>query len=416
MANTHWTILADNESDREQLFETLLRSHELPKALEGFKGLKGGLLSQSEIDRYIEEEERHDLKVLTKCRKQRLKTLSSGERKKALLEYLLSQDNEFLILDNPLDNLDGTSREALQRLLKKLAHQIPLIQLITRKADKLSFPCKWALLHQNELRIISDPTDMELETRIVHHKGAVPGPLNPILLASDSLVLFNKVNVDYGNKPVLHQITWELKPGEFWQLTGSNGSGKTTLLSLITGENPKAYGQDITLFGKRKGSGESVWEIKEKLGYFTPAMIDRFRGYHSLENMLISGLHDSIGLYVQPTKVEQDLALNWLKYLGLKDRSKRYFHELSLGQQRLIMCVRAMIKHPPLLILDEPTAGLDDSSAALVVDLVNQMALTSQSCIVFVSHRQEPGLNPQFTYSLRPGTHGSTGGVIDESL
>jgi molybdate transport system ATP-binding protein len=413
MANIHWTILADNESDREQLFERLLHGDDLPKAFEGFRDLKGGLLSQSQIDRYIEEEERHDLKVLTKGRKQHLNTLSSGERKKALLDYLLSQHNDFLILDNPLDNLDMTSRKGIQKLLTQLATEIKLIQVITRKADKLSFPCKWAVLHQNELKVIGDPADIEQESGTVHHKGTVPAPLNPIQCSSDSLVRFNKVNISYGTKPVLHQITWELKAGQFWQLSGPNGSGKTTILSLITGENPKAYGQDITLFGKKKGSGESVWDIKENLGYFTPAMVDRFRGYHSLENMLISGLHDSIGLYVQPTKAEQDLALQWLQYLEIQDMLKRYFHELSLGQQRLIMCVRAMIKHPPLLILDEPTAGLDDKSAALVVDLVNQMALNSNSCIVFVSHRKEPGLTPQFTYSLTPGTQGSTGKVLN---
>ena len=70
-----------------------------------------------------------------------------------------------------------------------------------------------------------------------------------------------------------------------------------------------------------------------------------------------------------------------------------------------------MIKHPPLLILDEPTTGLDDHSAALVIDLVNRMAAASQCCIVFVSHRKEVGLHPQYTLVLKPGTSGSTGTI-----
>ena len=415
MARIHWTIFADNESDREQLFERLLMGFDLPNDFDYLKDLKGGLLSPYEIDRYIEEEERHDLKLLTAGSHRHLNTLSSGERKKALLEYLLTQNNEFLVLDNPLDNLDSASREVLRALLAKLSSEISLIQVITRKADQFSFPCNWAVLHQNELKVIEDPAFKLKEAKPTRFENEIPGPLNPILQVPEPLVLFNKVNISYGDKPVLHQISWELNSSQFWQLSGPNGSGKTTMLSLITGENPKAYGQDIVLFGKKKGSGESVWDIKENLGYFTPAMVDRFRGYHSLENMLISGLHDSIGLYVQPTKAEQQLANNWLQFLGMDDMAKRYFHELSLGQQRLIMCVRAMIKHPPLLILDEPTAGLDDNSAALVVGLVNQMALSSDSCIVFVSHRKEPGLTPQFTYSLYPGDQGSTGKITADS-
>lgn len=178
---------------------------------------------------------------------------------------------------------------------------------------------------------------------------------------------------------------------------------------MITGDNPKAYGQELFLFGRKKGSGESIWEIKKNIGYFTPAMVDRFRGYHSLENMLISGILDSIGLYVIPNEAQVRLAGQWLDLIGMGDSKDRYFHELNLGQQRLIMCVRAMIKHPLLLILDEPTAGLDDASASLIVELVNKMARESDCTVIFVSHRKEPGLDPQWVYELSMQEGGSTG-------
>ena len=412
MAIIHRTIFADNESDKEGLFKQLLEARDLPLGFEGLQGLNGGLLSPSEIDRYIEEEERHDLKILTEDKKQHLQTMSSGERKKALLNYLLKQQLDYLILDNPLDNLDVASRAVLLRILEKLAKKVSLIQLVNRKEDKLPFKSTYYTLRNNQLLQLDELKTASIPTGTTSvFKHAVPLPLESITLKTSKLVSFNRVSISYGNKAVLNEISWNLKPGEYWQLSGPNGSGKTTLLSLITGENPKAYGQDITLFGKRKGSGESVWEIKEKLGYFTPAMTDRFRGYHSLENMLISGLHDSIGLYVEPSPAEQRLAQEWIAFLGMESLGKRYFHELSPGQQRLIMCVRAMIKHPPLLILDEPTTGLDDHSAAMVVDLVNRMAEASKCCIVFVSHRNEPGLNPQYNLVLKPGSAGSEGTI-----
>ncbi|MBO6828651.1 MAG: ATP-binding cassette domain-containing protein, partial [Muricauda sp.] len=190
---------------------------------------------------------------------------------------------------------------------------------------------------------------------------------------------------------------------------GPNGSGKSTLLSMITGDSHKGYGQDLTIFGQKKGSGESIWDLKQKIGYYTPAITDKFRGYHSLEHMIISGLHDSIGLYVQPTDSEIKLARQWLQLLQLEERKKEHFRDLSDGDKRLVMMARAMVKHPPLLILDEPTAGLDDASASLFVALVNKIAKESETAIVFVSHRKEPQLEPTFIYELYLGEKGSKG-------
>ena len=221
------------------------------------------------------------------------------------------------------------------------------------------------------------------------------------------------VSVAYGDKTVLKDISWEVKPGEFWELSGPNGSGKTTILSMITGDNPKAFGQDIEIMGYRKGSGESVWDIKKHIGYFSPAITYRFRGNHSAINMLISGLYDSIGLYVKPSETAQLLALNWLEVLDMRAKAKLNFRDLTEGERRLVMCARAMIKHPPLLILDEPTSSLDDNSARLVVNLVNKMAAESNTAIIFVSHRREPDLEAPNNFKLEMTAAGSFGIVID---
>ncbi|MEC8831741.1 MAG: ATP-binding cassette domain-containing protein, partial [Bacteroidota bacterium] len=237
----------------------------------------------------------------------------------------------------------------------------------------------------------------------------IPPPLSPVDVNLEELVSFKKVSVSFDGRQVLNQIDWTIKKGEFWQLIGPNGSGKSTLLSMITGDSHKGYGEDLTIFGQKKGSGESVWDLKQKIGYYTPAITNKFRGYHSLENMIISGIHDSIGLYVQPTDSEKQLAGEWLHLLDLKDRKNDHFRDLSVGDKRLVMMARAMVKHPPLLILDEPTAGLDDSSAYLFVALVNKIAQESDSAIVFVSHRKEPQLNPEQIFELHPTKNGSTG-------
>lgn len=408
MAKEHKAVFIDNQSNKQGFIQHLL-SINPPKGFEVLKDRRGGLFSKLALDHFIEEEVRHDRKLLTKNTSQSLQSMSSGERKKAMLQFLLNTKPHFLILDNPFDNLDTDSQEDLKRSLKEISRDVILIQLVSRSKDLLSF--------------ISDHYELKGDTLLKHEaflrggisriretfKNSIPKLLSQTQYEGEYLIQLNQVSVRYGDKPILQNINWNIGPGEFWQLKGKNGSGKSTLLSLITGDNPKAYGQELYLFGQRKGSGESVWDIKKNIGYFTPAMIDRFTGYHSLENMLISGLMDSIGLYIKPTEVQIRLAQKWLEVLDMAHLKTNYFHELSMGQQRLLMCARAMIKQPLILILDEPTASLDDKNAELFVALVNKIAEESNSAIIFVSHRDEPGLLPQFLYALEMSSEGSRG-------
>ena len=383
----------------------------MPDEFSRLVGKKGALFSSIELSRYIEEEERHDHKLLTAHTTQSLRSMSSGERKKALLSYLVASRPDFLLLDNPFDNLDRGSQESLREMLHKLARTTCLILVISRKDDLIPEITNYAILKGNELLMLPQLEQPEKyrQGAARYFSGRLPAPPEPVSFRADPFIEFRNVSVAFDGKPVLKQINWKIRPNEYWELKGKNGSGKTTLLSMITGDNPKGYGQELYIFGNRKGSGESVWDIKKHIGYFSPAMIDRFRGYHSLENMLISGLTDSIGLYVLPTEAQIRMAREWLKLLGLETYAASYFHDLGLGMQRLVMCGRAMIKHPPLLILDEPTAGLDDESAVLFVSLVNKIARESESSIIFVSHRQEAGLEPDAVYELEMTPEGSVG-------
>ena len=405
MSKEHRAVFINNQSNKQGFIEQLLHDPTLA-GFEHLKGLQGALFSKLALDQFIEEEVRHDRKLLTKNSSQTLQSMSSGERKKALLKYLLRLAPDFLILDNPFDNLDTASKEVLKKTLGEKASDVVLVQLISRKKDLLPF-IKGSYKLMGDL--IFKLEEKEVVNAPIPFEAVIPDPLEEMIHNNKYLVELKKVSVAYGAIPILQDIDWKIGCNEFWQLKGKNGSGKTTLLSMITGDNPKGYGQEIYLFGKLKGSGESIWDIKKKIGYFTPAMIDRFKGYHSLENMLISGLMDSIGLYIQPTEIQIKLAGEWLKLINMWGIKGSYFHDLSMGQQRLIMCVRAMIKHPLLLILDEPTAGLDDESAALFVALVNKIARESRTTIIFVSHREEPGLQANLIYELVFDERGSLG-------
>ncbi|MFD2585971.1 ABC transporter ATP-binding protein [Croceitalea marina] len=409
----HYTILIDSTSQTDTFLNLLLNDKLLPDFSE-LAGKTGALFSSSQIAHYLDKEEKHGIKLITKNTSQSLITMSSGERKKALLNYTLESSPDYLIVVNPFDNLDYHYQKELKGKLLTLAADLPIIQIINRVEDFLPLAANYAKLEGDKLIHFDSKTHLfseTIKTKSTFSKLNIPRPLNAKLFTGNNLVRLRSVSVSFNDKPVLSNISWQIHSGDFWQLKGPNGSGKSTLLAMITGDSQKGYGQELYLFGTKKGSGESVWDIKKNIGYFTPAMTDKFRGYHTLENMLISGLHDSIGLYVKPTEIEKRLASDWLELLQLSAKKTQYFHQLSTTEKRMLLTARAMIKHPPLLLLDEPTSGLDDSSALLFVSLVNKIANDSTTAIVYVSHREEKGLDPKKVFELIPIKNGSTGKI-----
>tara|TARA_R110002050_G_scaffold79691_5_gene170332 strand:- start:2428 stop:3675 length:1248 start_codon:yes stop_codon:yes gene_type:complete len=410
----HWAVFINNDSHKEQ-FITNVMEGPLPAGFEILEDLGGALFSKITLNQFIDEEERHGIQIINKNSTQLLKTMSSGEQKKALLKYIFNLKPDFIVLDNPFDNLDKDAQKDLKASLEHISKSTYIIQLISRKADLLPF-----ITHE---MILEGATIKQLPGRpkqAAHKKtststsftGTIPKPFAPTDYKESILIDCKDISVTYGDKKVLDRINWTIKKGEFWQLIGPNGSGKSTLLSMITGDNHKGYGQQLYLFGQRKGTGESVWDIKKRIGYYTPAMTDKFSGLHSCLNMIISGMNDSVGLYLRATENQKALAKEWLQILDMWHLRDVLFADLSAGQQRMVMTARAMIKHPPLLILDEPTAGLDDESAQLFISLVNKIDKESKSAIIFVSHRKEPGLEPQYNYELQISPQGSHGKTI----
>ncbi len=408
--NEHWAVFIDNSSNI-RAFTQALFSKSPPKTFESLANLKGALFSKLTLLKFLDEESRHGHSGLSFKGKQSLQSMSSGEQKRALLDHLLQMKPDYLVLDNPFDNLDRQFQEEFKKQLEQIAKDLSIIQIISRKNDLLPFITHYAKLEGQTIEERPTLASLPPSAMTTPFKGNIPPPLAPSPYGDDILIQLIDVHVSYNDKAILKNINWNIGRGEFWELSGPNGSGKTTILSMITGENPKGYGQELYLFGHKKGSGESIWDIKKNIGYFTPAMTDKFTGYHTLEHMIISGILDSIGLYVRPTEAQLRLAKEWLLLINMWHLKDTLFHDLTMGQKRLVMTIRAMIKHPLLLILDEPTAGLDDESAELLVSLVNKIAKESMSTIIFVSHREEPVLNPQYRFVLKKGITGSTGTI-----
>jgi molybdate transport system ATP-binding protein len=197
------------------------------------------------------------------------------------------------------------------------------------------------------------------------------------------------VDVQYGGKKILDGINWEIGKGACWALTGQNGAGKSTLLSLITADHPQAYANDIFLFDRKRGSGESIWEIKQKIGYLSPELQLYFDPMATVYSAVASGLFDTIGLFRTLNTEQEKYVWEWLEYLDVTNFASRLLKSLPAGLQRMILLGRAMFKRPPLLILDEPCQGLDAEQTAFTISLIDQYCRRFGAGLIFVSHYKE---------------------------
>ena len=403
----HRNILLTDTVNKSQFIHNLLSGNNTGE-LAVYNNFKGILFSDITIQQFIEKEEQYDIcEAAPAALNRKLRTLSAGEQKKEFLKYCLNQNPDYIILDNPFDHLDQASRKILLDSLEQLSTSLGFIQLVNRAKDMLPFI-------ENKAQITDDsfvvkPIDTPVSNTKKIHTNSIPKSLHSYKGNDNILVKMDGVSVSYNERPIVNSIFWTISQGEFWQLVGPNGSGKSTILSMITGENPKGFGQELYLFGRKKGSGESVWDIKKNIGIFSTSMTHLFKRTQSLEQMMLSGFYDSIGLYTQPTSLQKQIAAQWLEVVGMSHLKKKSFRNLSLGQQRVILIVRAVIKHPPLIILDEPIEGLDDKNSTLVIDLINLLIQDTNRTLIYVSHRIEPALKPTSIFELIPSEKGSIG-------
>jgi molybdate transport system ATP-binding protein len=328
--------------------------------------------------------------------------LSTGETRKLMLIRALACKPDLLVVDEPFEGLDLASTQLLAELLQKLAASTQIIMVLNRVDEIPAFITHMAYMEHGKLlhRVaVNDPIASADLQQLLHLKttnlSIPPAPSEhrpPTLNPEQPLVRLRKASIVYDEKTVFTDLDWTIQPNEHWQVTGPNGSGKTCLLNLITGDHPQCYSNDIFVFGMQRGSGESIWQIKRYIGYVSSALQWEYRVSINVRNVIISGFYDSIGLYQKYTDRERRLAEQWLALLGMSKRATEQFSELSYGDQRLILIARAMVKHPTLLILDEPCLGLDDLNRQLVLALIERICAGSETTVLYVNHRAQDNI------------------------
>jgi len=327
--------------------------------------------------------------------------LSNGEMRKTLLVYALLKSPTLLVLEDPFAGLDAATRRVLHRVIERLIRNGTPVLLATHRPEEIPRAVTHLLVvDQHQILAQGQKRQMlrfwqkrfgqrPVDLKMAHLYGMNSTSRKSRTTPGEPLVELHDVNVTSGRKHIMRDVTWTLREGECWALRGPNGAGKTTLLSLIQGDHPQAYALDIRLFSRRADSTQTLWQMRQKLGWMSPELHQHYPGEWSAIDVVCSGFFNSIGLHQPSSHAQRNDAWQCLLDLGLAARAREPFGELSFGQQRLVLLARAAVKRPHLLILDEPCQGLDGAQRHTVLAVTDRIVAETGASLIFVTHHAD---------------------------
>lgn len=323
-----------------------------------------------------------------------LMLLSSGELRRYFIRKAMNGRPHVLFVDNPFIGLDAGARSLLAAELLRLKDEGVLLVLIMSKTDDMP-DCVTHVVEVHEGVVCPIlAVDRWKPEPVPSHVLADRLPKKELgqrtdVGTADMIIDLHDVSIRYGTRTILEGLNWQVRRGERWALSGRNGSGKSTLLSIVCADNPQAYANDVTLFGHRRGSGESIWDIKRHIGYVSPEMHRAFKRDVPVIEAVASGMYDTAGMYGRVDDRQLETCMKWMEVFGIAHYRDTSMMRLSSGEQRLVLLARAFVKSPQLLILDEPLHGLDAWNRRLVKDVIEAYCEDRDKTLVMVTHYEE---------------------------
>lgn len=327
--------------------------------------------------------------------------LSNGEMRRALIARALLSKPKLLLLDSPLVGLDAKSQTIVARNIEEIVDAGQIQTMFASARPEELPPSTTHLLEFNAAGKVvkmgplarkknrsskSAKVDLSLKSQPAPASFKISGDSDP---EAEPIVEMTNITVNYGDHVVIRNLTWTVRKGERWLLTGPNGSGKTTLIALIIGDHLQAYANDILIFGKRRGSGQSIWDIKKRIGWVSPELHACMDVSQSVLSIVLSGFTDTTSGADVHSKSKNEEAMKVLAKLKLGKQADARFGSLSSGEQRLVLLARALVKKPPMLILDEPCQNLDERNRKRFLEIIDSTCLEKAITLLYITHLKD---------------------------
>lgn len=207
------------------------------------------------------------------------------------------------------------------------------------------------------------------------------------------------VSMRRGETWILKDINWKIEKGQNWILFGLNGAGKTSLLNLLNAYTFPTNGK-VSVLGMEFGKTYLAERLRKQIGFVSSAIQEKFRPDDNAFEVVLSGAFASIGLYETPTDEIRQKAITLLENLGCIEYANRNYETLSHGEKQRVLIARALMADPALLILDEPTNGLDFIAREQLLESIEDIMKTPDApAIIYVTHHVEEIL-PLFNKTL----------------
>ncbi|CAL1521635.1 ATP-binding cassette domain-containing protein [Chitinophaga sp. MM2321] len=328
----------------------------------------------------------------------RLIKLSNGETRRVMIAKALLQQPQLLMLDNPFIGLDIQARKDFSNMVNEIIRNGTTVLLATAPHEIPDHITHVLTLENGVItgkytrsEFIKRPLPAQKEQPLPEMEAAKISALVQRTTTPDfqTIVKMENVRVKYGENVILDNINWTVKPNEKWALLGHNGAGKSTLLSLINGDNPQAYANKLWLFDRKRGSGESIWDIKKKIGFISPELHQYFTSRDHCLQVVCSGFSDIIGSIRPATPAQVQIAKDWMDILGIGQHTASPFKQVPESAQRLVLLARALVKNPPLLIFDEPCQGLDAQQKQHFKKVIELLCEHMPVTLIYVTHYED---------------------------
>ncbi|GAB3646818.1 ATP-binding cassette domain-containing protein [Echinicola sediminis] len=337
-----------------------------------------------------------DLLELNALKDKSLIKLSNGESRRLAIASALLRNPKLFLMDQPMTGLDVETRKHFNEVLGAIVESGIQVIMTTSPDEIPDAITHVAIMDGGKVIQVEEKKDFQ-QTDLVNHAALSQFDhkkldelirLRPIAKFK-TLIQMNQIHIQYNGKVILDEVNWKVDQGECWVLRGHNGAGKSTLLSLINGENPQAYANDMVLFDHKRGTGESIWDIKRPIGFVSPELARYFPSNQTCLKVVLSGLFDSIGLFKKVTPEQEEQAMDWLRLFRIEHTAKMLLSQIPLENQRFCLLARAMIKSPALLILDEAAQGMDDEQRILFRETIDHIGRHKDVSMIYVSHYEQ---------------------------